>query len=135
MGQEKRFIQLKRETGTLSFYKARDGHLVWDKGGIDACRIQRNAGVRRTRENGVEFGASGQAGRFPGSTVRRLLQPAHGRRVVGRVGIWPRLQLGLCTLKPVGLSGGFHSRSWQATNYFPRKRMTRVCLVRIEMKP
>ena len=62
MSEQKGIIKIKGTVGDLTFYKSQDGFLVREKGGVEKERIANDPAFVRTRENGKEFGASGNAG-------------------------------------------------------------------------
>lgn len=85
MATQKSFIKIKGTVGDLTFYKTQDGHLLREKGGIDAKRMKTDPAFQRTRENGTEFGASCTAGKNLRKGLRTLLQHATDGRVVSRM--------------------------------------------------
>lgn len=85
MANQKSFIKIKGTLGGLTFYKSRDGHLIREKGGIDAKRMKTDPAFRRTRENGAEFGAACKAGKTMRLGLRSLLRQASDGRVGSRI--------------------------------------------------
>lgn len=85
MARQRGIIKLDGTIGDITFYKSKDEHLACEKGGIPAERIANDPNFQRTRENGVEFGRSGKAGKVLRNAIRGLLQNANGGRVVSRL--------------------------------------------------
>lgn len=85
MARQKGIIKIKGKVGDLSFYKTQDGHLVREKGGVDASRIASDPAFVRTRENGAEFGNSASSGKLVRSTLRPLMMTASDNRVTARL--------------------------------------------------
>ena len=85
MARQKGIIKIKGKLGDLSFYKTQDGHLVREKGGVDASRIASDPAFIRTRENGAEFGSSASSGKLVRSTLRPLMMTASDGRVTARL--------------------------------------------------
>jgi hypothetical protein len=85
MARQKGIIKIKGKVGDLSFYKTQDGHLVREKGGVDASRIASDPAFVRTRENGAEFGSSAMSGKLVRSTLRPLMMTASDNRVTARL--------------------------------------------------
>lgn len=85
MANQKSFIKIKGTLGGLTFYKTQDGHLVREKGGIDAKRMKTDPAFRRTRENGAEFGNACTAGKIMRQGLRQLIHKASDNRVSSRI--------------------------------------------------
>ncbi|HEY5407793.1 MAG TPA: hypothetical protein VIJ92_11930 [Ginsengibacter sp.] len=85
MAQQKGIIPLNGTIGNITFYKSKDGYLAREKGGIDARRIASDPAFQRTRENGMEFGRAGKAGKYLRDAVRSLLQNASDSKMVSRL--------------------------------------------------
>lgn len=85
MAKQNGILPVKGKVGNLSFYKTSDGHLMREKGGVDAKRIASDPAFQRTRENGAEFGRAGKAVKLLKSSVRALSQSASDRRVTSRL--------------------------------------------------
>lgn len=85
MAQQKGILPVKGTIGNLTFYKSKDGFLVREKGGVDAKRIASDPAFQRTRENGVEFGKAGKAGKLLRNAVRSLSQNASDSKMVSRL--------------------------------------------------
>lgn len=85
MARQKGIIKLKGTIGDISFYKSRDGYLAREKGGIEAERIANDPAFQRTRENGMEFGRAGSAGKLLRTALRGMLQATADKRMVGRL--------------------------------------------------
>lgn len=85
MAKQKGIIPLNGTIGNITFYKSKDGYLAREKGGIDANRIANDPAFQRTRENGMEFGRAGKAGKYLRDAVRSLLQNASDSKMVSRL--------------------------------------------------
>lgn len=85
MARQKGIIKIEGTLGDVTFFKTADGHLVREKGGVDASRIKNDPAFQRTRENGSEFGRAGKAGGLLRQAVRPLLQLSKDRLVVSRL--------------------------------------------------
>lgn len=85
MAQQKGILPLRGTIGNITFYKSKEGYLAREKGGIDAKRIATDPAFQRTRENGLEFGRAGKAGKLLRNSVRALLQNASDSRMVSRL--------------------------------------------------
>jgi hypothetical protein len=85
MARQTGIIKIKGKIGDLSFYKTQDGHLVREKGGVDADRIKNDPSFVRTRENGEEFGSSAASGKLLRDTLRPMMMSASDGRVTARV--------------------------------------------------
>jgi hypothetical protein len=85
MAQQKGILPLRGTLGNITFYKSKDGFLAREKGGIDAKRLATDPAFQRTRENGLEFGAAGKAGKLLRNAVRSLLQNASDSKMVSRL--------------------------------------------------
>src|SRR5690606_36274246 len=78
-------IRLKGPIGGRAFYKATDGQLAREKGGVDKNRIANDPAFQRSRENGAEFGRAGAGGKLVRKAIRLLLQNAKDKRVASRL--------------------------------------------------
>lgn len=85
MAQQKGILPVKGTIGNLTFYKSKDGYLLRGKGGVDAKRIASDPAFQRTRENGVEFGKAGKAGKLLRNALRSLSQNASDSKMVSRL--------------------------------------------------
>lgn len=85
MARQRGIIKLKGTIGDITFYKTQDGHLAREKGGIDASRIANDPAFQRTRENGLEFGRAGKAGKLLRTALRPLLINSADSRMVSRL--------------------------------------------------
>lgn len=85
MAQQKGILPLRGTLGNITFYKSKDGYLAREKGGIDAKRLATDPAFQRTRENGLEFGRAGKAGKLLRNSVRSLLQNASDSKMVSRL--------------------------------------------------
>ncbi|MBD8084640.1 hypothetical protein [Chryseobacterium caseinilyticum] len=73
MAHQKGIFKITGTIGDVTFYKSKNGYLVREKGGIDAKRIATDPAFQRTRENGMEFGRAGKAGKVLRAALRPLL--------------------------------------------------------------
>ncbi len=64
MAKSSGILKIEGTLENLTFYKSADGHMVRTKGGVSRNRILNDPAFVRTRENGVEFGHSAQAGKL-----------------------------------------------------------------------
>ena len=85
MAKQSGIIRIEGTIGDITFYKSRDGHLVREKGGINANRIKTDPAFQRTRENGEEFGRAGKAGRVLRHALRPLLLNVKDNRLATRL--------------------------------------------------
>lgn len=85
MAKQIGIIKLKGTIGDLSFYKTKDGHLVREKGGVDAERIKNDPAFVRTRENGAEFGSAAKSGKLVRDAFRTLMMRSSDSRVTARL--------------------------------------------------
>ena len=85
MARQNGIFKIEGTLGGVTFFKTADGHLVREKGGLDANRIKNDPAFQRTRENGDEFGRAGKAGALLRQAVRPLLQLSKDRLVSSRL--------------------------------------------------
>lgn len=85
MAQQKGILPLRGTIGNITFYKSKEGYLAREKGGVDAKRIATDPAFQRTRENGLEFGRAGKAGKQLRNAVRSLLQNASDSKMISRL--------------------------------------------------
>ncbi len=86
MARQKGLLKIKGTIGGMTFYKTSlDGHLVREKGGIEASRIANDPAFQRTRENGAEFGNAGKAGKMLRTAIRPLLLNSADSRMTSRL--------------------------------------------------
>ncbi len=85
MAKQAGLIKLNGTIGGITFYKSQDGYLAREKGGVSAERIANDPGFARTRENGMEFGKAGKAGRVLRTSLRSVLGGASDSRMVSRL--------------------------------------------------
>ncbi|MFC6095698.1 hypothetical protein ACFPVY_03485 [Flavobacterium qiangtangense] len=85
MARQKGIIKLKGTIGDITFYKSKDGYIAREKGGVDPSRIANDPAYQRTRENGMEFGRAGKAGKVLRNAIRTLLLNASDSRMVSRL--------------------------------------------------
>ncbi len=85
MAKQNGILKVKGTMDDITFYKTQDGHMVREKGGIDAKRIKNDPAFQRTRENGREFGTAGKGGQLIRKGVRLLMRKAKDNRVTSRL--------------------------------------------------
>jgi hypothetical protein len=85
MAKLKSLIKLEGTLDELTFYKTQDGHLVRQKGGVNAERIASDPAFARTRENGREFGNAASAGKLLRQAFREPIMVAKDNRVTSRL--------------------------------------------------
>jgi hypothetical protein len=85
MAKQGGIIKLKGTIGDIAFYKTQDGYLAREKGGVSADRIKSDPSFKRTRENGLEFGRAGAAGKVLRNALRLFIQPIADNRMVSRL--------------------------------------------------
>ena len=85
MARQKGIIKLLGTVGDITFYKAKEGFLAREKGGVDKDRIMNDPGFQRTRENGAEFGRAGASGKMLRTAFRAVLLNSADSRMVGRL--------------------------------------------------
>ena len=85
MAHQKGIIKIEGTIGDITFYKSKDGYLVREKGGVDAKRIATDPAFQRTRENGMEFGRAGKAGKMLRAALRPLLTNTKTTTTVSRL--------------------------------------------------
>ena len=85
MARQKGIIKLLGTVGDITFYKAKEGFLAREKGGVDKSRIMNDPNFQRTRENGAEFGRAGASGKMLRTSFRAVLLNSADSRMVGRL--------------------------------------------------
>ena len=85
MARQKGIIKLLGTVGDITFYKAKEGFLAREKGGVDKNRIMNDPNFQRTRENGEEFGRAGASGKMLRTAFRAVLMNSSDSRMVGRL--------------------------------------------------
>jgi len=85
MAKQKGIFKVRGSLDDINFYKTKDGHLVREKGGVDAKRIKTDPAFQRTRENGQEFGTAGKGGQLIRRGFRLLMRLAKDGRVTSRL--------------------------------------------------
>lgn len=78
-------LKIEGTLENLTFYKSADGHMVRTKGGVSKNRIMNDPAFARTRENGVEFGASASAGKLLRSAVGTMVFKAKDAKLSSRL--------------------------------------------------
>jgi len=102
MARQSGILKIKGTIGGMTFYKSQDGDLVREKGGVSGERIANDPAFVRTRENGVEFGAAGTAGKVLRDNIRVLMMNASDGRVTSRL---VRMMTDLIKLDTTSLRG------------------------------
>jgi hypothetical protein len=85
MAKQRGIIPLNGTIGNITFYKSKDGFLAREKGGVDKNRVANDPAFQRTRENGVEFGTAGFAGKLLRTAFRNVLGQSSDNRMVSRL--------------------------------------------------
>lgn len=85
MARQKGILTLEGKAGTLSFYQGRDGFAARQSSGMNGKRIFEDPAFIRTRENGIEFGRAGKAGKLLRTALRTFLLNVADTRVTGRL--------------------------------------------------
>lgn len=85
MARQKGIFKITGTIGDVTFYKSKDGYLVREKGTLDAKRIATDPAFQRTRENGMEFGRAGTAGKTLRAALRPLLTNVKATTMVSRL--------------------------------------------------
>lgn len=85
MAKQKGIINFEGKAGNLTFYKTRDGYAARTSSGIDGSRIKNDPAYQRTRENGVEFGRAGKAGKLLRTALRNVMINVADGRVTSRL--------------------------------------------------
>jgi hypothetical protein len=85
MAEQMGIIPLKGTIGNINFFKTADGFQARAKGGVTKERIATDPAFNRTRENGLEFGAAGKAGKVLRTAINSLLISTTDKRMVGRL--------------------------------------------------
>jgi hypothetical protein len=85
MARQKGIINFEGKAGNLSFYKTRDGYAARTADGINGSRVKNDPSYIRTRENGVEFGKAGKAGKLIRNFLRPYLLNLADSRVTSRL--------------------------------------------------
>lgn len=85
MGQQKGIFKITGTIGDVTFYKSKNGYLVREKGGIDAKRLATDPAFQRTRENGMEFGRAGKAGKTLRAAMRQMLTNVRSANMTARL--------------------------------------------------
>lgn len=78
-------LKIEGTLENLTFYKSADGHMVRTKGGVSRNRIMHDPAFVRTRENGVEFGQSAQAGKLLRMAAGQLVFKAKDSKLSSRM--------------------------------------------------
>jgi hypothetical protein len=80
MARQKGVLTLDGKAGTLSFFQGRNGFGARSSDGMNGNRIREDDKFIRTRENGMEFGRAGKAGKILRDAFRSLtVNMADGR--------------------------------------------------------
>lgn len=85
MSKQDGLLQFNGAIENLSFYKTKRGYVVRKRSGVSAARIATDPAFQRSRENSMEFGRAGRAGKLLRSAFRNMI------RNVADSGITPRL--------------------------------------------
>jgi len=85
MAKQKGIIKLEGTIGDITFYKSGDGYMAKENAPVSADRIATDPAFARTRENNLEFGRAGAAGKVLRNSIRALLINAKDSRVASRL--------------------------------------------------
>ena len=85
MAKQRSILPLDGTIQNITFYESMDGFLAKEKGGVDKKRIAKDPAFQRTRENGVEFGKAGLAGKLLRTALRSVLRQSTDKRMVSRL--------------------------------------------------
>lgn len=85
MARQKGVLNLDGKAGTLSFFQGRDGYGARTSDGMKGERIAEEEAFARTRENGMEFGRAGKAGKVLRAALRELFVGVADRRMTSRM--------------------------------------------------
>lgn len=85
MAKSSGILKIEGTLENLTFYKSADGHMVRTKGGVSRNRILNDPAFVRTRENGVEFGHSAQAGKLLRMAAGQLVFKAKDSKLSSRM--------------------------------------------------
>lgn len=84
MAKQRGIIKIEGSIGDLTFLKTQDGYLVKEKTDIGS-RIATDKSFQRTRENNVEFGRAGKAGKTLRTAIKTVLLNAKDGRMTSRL--------------------------------------------------
>jgi len=85
MAKQAGIFKIRGTIGGVSFYKTKDGHMVREKGSLNAQRIANDPAFARTRENMKEFTRACKAGKTLRAAFRELVRGASDGKVVSRL--------------------------------------------------
>jgi hypothetical protein len=86
MSRQKGIINFEGKAGNFSFFKSRNGgYGAREATGINGDRIRNDASFERTRENGMEFGKAGKAGKLVRTAFRTLTMSVADGRMTSRM--------------------------------------------------
>ncbi|MEI3801495.1 MULTISPECIES: hypothetical protein [unclassified Chitinophaga] len=85
MSKQDGLLQFNGAIENLSFYKTKRGYVVRKRSGVSGARISADPAFQRSRENSMEFGRAGRAGKLLRSAFRYMIRNAADS------GITPRL--------------------------------------------
>ena len=85
MARQKGVLNLDGKAGTLSFFQGRDGYGARTADGMKGERIADDEAFARTRENGMEFGRAGKAGKVIRAALRELYLGVADMRMTSRM--------------------------------------------------
>jgi hypothetical protein len=85
MPQQRGILPLQGTVGEINFFKSGDGFRMRAKGGVTGKRIATDPAFKRTRENGVEFGTAGKAGKVLRMSFATIAKTASDKRVISRM--------------------------------------------------
>jgi hypothetical protein len=85
MSKQDGLLQFNGAIENLSFYKTKRGYVVRKRSGVSGARIAKDPAFRRTRENSMEFGRAGKAGKLLRSAFRDMITEVADSNVTPRL--------------------------------------------------
>jgi hypothetical protein len=85
MAKQNGIIKLRGSLGGINFFKSGEDHLAREASSVSASRIANDPAYQRTRENNMEFGRAGKAGKLIRDAFRPLLQQVKGRYLTSQL--------------------------------------------------
>jgi len=85
MARQKGVLSLEGKAGNFSFFQGRDGYGARTSDGMNGSRIAEDEAFKRTRENGMEFGRAGKAGKLLRTALRPILVGISDSKVTSRL--------------------------------------------------
>lgn len=85
MAKQTGIIKVNGMLDDIVFYQSKDGYIMRKKGNLSANRVKTDSSFQRVRENGLEFGNAGKAGKLVRSAFSGITQHARDSRMTGRL--------------------------------------------------